>query len=535
MKLFFRAFIIALVTALTFAVVIHAESRGKALKRAEKELRAGNFEQAEAIYNDLLTKNQDDKEARMGLSFSLLKQNKLIPSFEAAAQIVATDSLNGRAFGLMGTALLRSGEFRTSLQSLLTALKLDNKDHLALAGLAELEYFEHRTRNAYDALQRAIQLEPREPDYYVSQARVCSRLELYSEAADAYQNFLSVAPKTDEERRARIRGLIDFYRYLGTTKLHRQSGPDVVTIPFELHGNRPFITVKINNKQTLRFVIDTGASLSVISDKAAEKLSIKPIARGGHARAVGGSGEFGIVYGLLDSVSFGEAKVDLVPAYIRTVHSPANAPDAERADGYIGLSVLSNFAVTIDYKEKKLILDRTPLKEEDVAATTTAPSTAAPVTPIVPPMLDDKINIPLRSTSGGLASAEGLLDGHEKPFNFIIDTGASTTVISKSAVKRFSLENMKLKNMIFQVVGAAGVENDVEALGLASLTVNNLRQRNARALILNLDPVNETSGFEQHGIIGGDFLRHFLVHLDLRQFKFHLTPQGGGIERIVSK
>jgi predicted aspartyl protease/Tfp pilus assembly protein PilF len=522
MKFFPRAFILALFLCSTLSFHGYPESRGKALKRAEKEMRGGNFEQAEAIYQELVTKNPDDKVARLGLSFSLLKQNKLVPSFEQAAQVIASDALNGRAFGLMGTALLRSGEFRNSLQSLLTALKLDNKDHLALAGLAELEYFEHRTRNAYDALNRAIQLDPREPDYYVSLARVCSRLEFYSEAADAYQNFLTVAPKTDEERRSRIRGLIDFYRYLGTTKLHRQSGPEVVTIPFEMYGNRPFIKVKINNKQTLRFVIDTGASLSVISDKAAETLGIKPIARGGHARAVGGSGTFAITYGLLDSVLIGDAKIDLVPVYIRTVHSPSEAREEERADGYIGLSVLSNFAVTIDYQDKKIILDRTELKVENAVA---------PLTP----ESEDKINIPLRSTSGGLASAEGLLAGHEKPFNFIIDTGASTTVISKSAVKRFSLENLKLKNMIFQVVGAAGIEKDVEAIGLATLTVNNLRQRNARALILNLDPVNETSGFEQHGILGGDFLRHFLVQMDMRQFKFHLTPQSGGIERIVSK
>lgn len=528
MKFYSRIFILALFLMLLAPSLALAESRSKALKRAEKELRAGNFEQAEAIYNELLAKSSEDKEARLGLSFVLLKQGKLIQSFEQAAQIVAADSLNGRAFGLMGTALLRSGEFRTSLQSLLTALKFDNKDHLALAGLAELEYFEHRTRNSYDALQRAIQLEPREPDYYVNLARVCSRLELYSEAADAYQNFLAVAPKTDEERRSRIRGLIDFYRYLGTTKLHRQGGPDIVTIPFDLYGNRPFINVKINNKQTLRFVIDTGASLSVISDKAAAQLGIRPIARGGHARAVGGNGEFAIVYGLLDSVAIGDAKIDLVPAYIRTVHAPADASAAERPDGYIGLSVLSNYAVTIDYKEKKLILDRTPLKED-----VPTPSTAT--TLVAPPQVEDKINVPLRSTSGGLASAEGVLDGYEKPFNFIIDTGATTTVISKAAVNRFKLENLKLKNMIFQVIGAAGVENDVEAVGLATLTVNNLRQRNARALILNLDPVNETSGFEQHGILGGDFLRHFLVQLDLRQFKFHLTPQSTGIERIVSK
>jgi predicted aspartyl protease/thioredoxin-like negative regulator of GroEL len=526
MKPAFYAFIFTLLLTLVAPYPSQAESRNKALKRAEKESRAGNYEQAEAIYRELLTREPEDKDARLGLSLVLLKQYKLVECFEQASQVIATDALNGRAFGLMGTALLRSGEFRTSYESLMTALKFNNKDHLALAGLAELEYFEHRTQNAYQALQRAIQLDPREPDYFVSLARVCSRLELYTEAADAYQAFLSVAPKTDEERRARIRGLIDFYRYLGTTKLHRQGGPEVVTVPFELHGNRPFINVKINNKQTLRFVIDTGASLSVISDKAAQKLGIKPVARGGHARAVGGTGTFAIVYGVLDSIAFGEAKIDLVPAYIRTVHSPSDTAEEFRADGYIGLSVLSNYAVTIDYKEKKLILDRSDIKAENKEALT--PPTGLP-------LAQDSINVPLRSTSGGLASAEGLLEGREKPFNFIIDTGASTTVISKAAVKRFSLENLKMKDTLFRVVGAAGIEDDVEALGLATLTVNGLRQRNARALILNLDPVNETSGFEQHGIIGGDFLRHFRVQLDLRKFQFHLTPQTVGIERIVSK
>ena len=169
-----------------------------------------------------------------------------------------------------------------------------------------------------------------------------------------------------------------------------------------------------------------------------------------------------------------------------------------------------------------MILDRSEVKE------TPAPSEVLLQT-------QDSINIPLRSTSGGLASAEGILEGYEKPFNFIIDTGASTTVISKAAVKRFNLDNLKLKDSLFRVVGAAGIEDNVEAIGIQTLTVNGLRQRNARALILNLEPVNETSGFEQHGIIGGDFLRHFRVQLDLRKYQFHLTPQSVGIERIVSK
>ena len=107
-------------------------------------------------------------------------------------------------------------------------------------------------------------------------------------------------------------------------------------------------------------------------------------------------------------------------------------------------------------------------------------------------------------------------------------------MISKAAVKKHNLENLKIKNASFRVIGAAGIEDDVEAVGLSTLTVNGLRQKNARALILNLDPVNETSGFEQHGILGGDFLRHFKVQIDMRKFSFTLTPQSKSIEKIAA-
>ena len=516
-----KPFLLAIFVSLLFSPVL-AESRGSVIKKAEREIRAGNFDKAEQFYRDLLVRNLDDKDARLGLSFSLLKQSKFTDCFDEASQVIAVDPLNGRAFSLMGTALLRSGDFRNSVESFLTSIKLNDRDHLALAGIAEISFYEHRTRNSYEFMKRALSIESRDPDYFVTLARICSRLEQYAEAADAYQSYLSVSPKTDEERRARILGLISFYRYLGTTKLHRPSGPNVVTVPFEIHGNRPFIKIRINNKEELNFVIDTGASLSVISDKIAEKLGIKPVAKGGSARAVGGNGSFAIIYGVIDSMSIGGAKIDLVPTYIRTVHSADETPANERADGYIGLSVLSNYAVTIDYKEKIIILDRTPLKEELAD------------TPPVSPIPSDVVSIPLRSTSGGLASAESLIEGHDKPLNFIVDTGASTTVISKAAVKKHNLENLKIKNASFRVIGAAGIEDDVEAVGLSTLTVNGLRQKNARALILNLDPVNETSGFEQHGILGGDFLRHFKVQIDMRKFSFTLTPQSKSIEKIAA-
>ncbi|MFN0124840.1 MAG: aspartyl protease family protein [Blastocatellia bacterium] len=527
--------------------VARAESRGGTLKKAAKEIRQGNFSTAEKMYRELIGKDTTDKLARLGLSFTLIKLIRLQEAYEEAAQVLAGEPLNARAHSLMGTALLRSGEFRNSVEALRTALQLNNKEALAVAGLSEIEYFENRSRTAYDGLKRAIQLEPNEPDYYVSLARTCSRLELYTEAADAYQSFLSVSPKTDEERRARIRGLIEFYRYLGTTKLHRMGGDEVATTTFDLRGNRPFLNVMVNGKGPLKMVIDTGASLSVISEKAAERLGIKPVARGGNARAVGGTGAFPIVYTVLESLTIGKARIEMIPAYIRTVHVTEDTAPEDRADGYIGLSILANYAVTIDYNTRELTLDRTSQREEiaaeaaipgataappadTTAATATSPAPDKPAVAAAPP---SHIAVPIRSTSGGLASTEARLPAMDRPLNFIIDTGASTTVVSKSAVQRYSLEGLKLPNEKFRVIGAAGIENDVEALGLSTLTINNLRQKRARALILDLNAVNETSGFEQHGILGGDFLRHFRVFMDLRHFRFQLTPQTRAIESVT--
>src|SRR5262245_54322622 len=159
----------------------------------------------------------------------------------------------------------------------------------------------------------------------------------------------------------------------------------------------------VNGKGPLQFVVDTGASLSVISDKVAERLGIKPVARGGNARAIGGSGTFPIVYGLLDSMTIGEARIDRVPVYIRTVHTVPDTPEEERADGYIGLSVLSNYVVTLDYQNKQLTLDRTTPHEDQTAVRADAPKTDP-----APPEADHSaavFEIPIRSTSGGLASA----------------------------------------------------------------------------------------------------------------------------------
>src|SRR5205085_7249758 len=250
--------------------------------------------------------------------------------YDQAARVLAIEPMNARAHSLLGTALLNSGDFRLSVEEFRTALSFKEDDAMAIAGLAMVDFYENRLGASLAGLRRASSIDGGEPDYLYNLGQVAARFERYKEAADAYEQFLRVAPRSDDDRRARIRGLIDFLRYLGSqSSLLDAGGANEVTVPFQIVNNRPIISVRVNGaKEPLRFVIDTGAGMCVVSTTAADKLGLKPVARGGMARAVGGAGRFEIIYGFIQSLQIGETKVERVPVYIREFFN-----DQESVDG----------------------------------------------------------------------------------------------------------------------------------------------------------------------------------------------------------
>jgi tetratricopeptide (TPR) repeat protein len=493
--------LIACLMVVAFSSGSVAFAGDKTRNNAERALREGQYALAESLFREVLAKNSRDKAARLGLSYTLLKMRRLADAYDHAARVIALDPLSARAHSLLGTALLASGDFRMSVEELRTALSLKDDEPLAVAGLAMVDFYENRMNSCLSGLRRAIYLNSSEPDFVFSLAQAAARSERYKEAADAYERFLIIAPRTDEDRRARIRGLIDFLRYLGAqNSLYNVSGASRTSVPFEMPNNRPIINVRVNGrKEPLRFVLDTGSGISVISDETAKALNIKAVARGGMARAVGG--KFEIVYGFLQSMELGEARIENVPVYIRHFYN-----DEIPVDGYIGLAVINKYFTTVDYGTRSFTLTRQRPGEDNDAPLTTA-----------------GIEIPIRITSSGFLSGEVQVDGVSRAFNFIIDTGASISVVSAKTMELDEMSTFKqLARM--RVYGAAGIADDVQTLVLPRIVFGPHAREKVDVAVLDLEPVNETTGFIQSGIIGGNFLRHFRVTFDFRKSVLWLEP-----------
>jgi tetratricopeptide (TPR) repeat protein/predicted aspartyl protease len=493
--------------ALATVVMGHPPDNEKARNRAEKALRAGDFERAEALYREVLTKDDHDNAARLGLSHALLKLRRLQDSFDHAARVIAADPLSARAHSLLGSAVLASGDFPLSIEEFRTALVLDENEAMAIAGLAMVDYYENRTDRCIAGLRRAAEIDTNEPDYLFYLGQAAARSERYREAANAYERFLVIAPRTDADRRARIRGLIDFLRYLGQQgSLYNLGGADRTVLEFEAPDYRPIIKLRVNgSKEYMRFVLDTGSGMSVVSEDTARKLGIKSVARGGLARAVGGGGRFEIVYGYVNSIDIGEIRITNVPVYIRHFFDEHNP-----VDGYLGIAALGRLLTTVDYGSRRMTLvrQRNPEPEPARVAASQGKSGKAEAVDVEP-----GINVPVRTTASGFLSGEIFIDGINKPLNFIIDTGATVTVISE---KLAAIEEAQpfIKPSRMRVYGAAGVAEDVKMALLPRIVVGTYFRDKIDTAVLDLEPVNETAGFLQSGILGGNFLRFYRVVFD---------------------
>jgi predicted aspartyl protease len=111
----------------------------------------------------------------------------------------------------------------------------------------------------------------------------------------------------------------------------------------------------------------------------------------------------------------------------------------------------------------------------------------------------------------------------DAPLNFIVDTGASVSVISGQIAALNGIKE-KVQSDRMRVIGSAGITDDVPSFLLPKVSFGSHSRKSITAIALDLNLINEASGFEQAGILGGNFLKNFSLTFDFKNSRVTFVP-----------
>jgi predicted aspartyl protease len=249
----------------------------------------------------------------------------------------------------------------------------------------------------------------------------------------------------------------------------------LILVPVFVHGRGPY-----------SFVMDTGATTTVVSNELADALALP---RGEMQDGRGAAGKMTLVESRLPSLTVGHQTLDSLPVSVTDLSFLGRAM-GEQVDGALGHSFLKHFVMTLDYPTNALTLRRPDGDmEQSLEDTEIAFRYANAEDPllVVPTLVNEK-----------------------GPYDFALDTGASRTVISLELAAEFGLTAEKISQMT-----AGGGNGTVSRVQLSSLAIGAARQQNLAAAASDfLTQLNAELGSKLHGIVGYDFLRHYRVTLD---------------------
>jgi predicted aspartyl protease/Tfp pilus assembly protein PilF len=273
-----------------------------------------------------------------------------------------------------------------------------------------------------------------------------------------------------------------------------KDGP--IVLPFEYSGNEIVVKARINNGAEARFVVDTGASQSVLDKSAATALGPYPVST---FSITTGAKAVPLSYTKVSSLAIGDLTINDVPVLITDLSGIANHPA-----GLIGANILKRFLITIDFDEKKLIL-------------------ADPRNVTVP--LGASV-VPTAPVFGGTALVvKGRLED-KTTMNFLVDTGASFNNLPQSLAKPFYDGSVLPVGTIYGIDGQA---ISIGSLKLKSIKLGNLSIPGP-VFTLAPDGTMGTGGLfsaSALGILGNPIWSQFKTTIDYRNERLILESPPG--------
>lgn len=207
---------------------------------------------------------------------------------------------------------------------------------------------------AADLFTQAIAGDPGQPLFHYHRAVALTQLRRWREASEAYLTAQQLKPPPSLAALVRdgLRALAPMVRSV------RSGDRESISVALRPFRGIWLAETVINDRHSARFVVDTGATLCVLSPALAEALGIEPEPDAPviELQTVNGRASGRLVS--IPSLRVGEAEARGVAAVI--------LPTGPEVDGILGNSFLARFAVTLESEHGVLHLRPRPLDQRPI-------------------------------------------------------------------------------------------------------------------------------------------------------------------------
>jgi Flp pilus assembly protein TadD/predicted aspartyl protease len=433
------------------------------------------------------------RRAAAGLTRSLLRQTRFAEARSEAARYLESHPLDSNALTLDGETLWGVGLFPEAQQRFTDALARDANDIYAYHGLARALAAQRQFEPALVKADEAILRTPREVEPRFTRAFILERLHRFDEAAATLREAMTLfLPNEKSDRVLLTRSQIKFleaFRNRTPFEVADDITDRTFTVPFRVEREKIVVKGRINGGSPIDLILDTGAEMTVVGRRTAERSGVTPTGYTISA-GVGERGVRGLMVGRLDQLQIGQFRIRHVPVLIK---SPAliGIPRVE-ADSFSPLSL--GMSMTLDYTKKQLTFGR---------------------------HVDPRGEIELPLYSYRLVMVRGTINDRT-PASFVVDTGGE--VISISSSMAAMLDKPRARRIPLKVWGSSGWDRDAELWPGLALAFDRIRFENFSTVVLNLRAPSALLGFELGGIVGHRFLSKYHVGVDLKRNRLTLTP-----------
>jgi predicted aspartyl protease len=255
-------------------------------------------------------------------------------------------------------------------------------------------------------------------------------------------------------------------------------------------GENPLILIPamVDDHGPYAFILDTGAGTSLLSPRLAGELGL---VAAGSREGTGAAGKVTVALGNVTSIAIGGARRGPMAVAITAEVDRIGAAVGAHIDGDVGYDFLKDFRVTIDYRKRTV-----RLAQGAYDVTGAGPGRA-------------EVAIRLAHPTKPLVMVPTFVNGRG-PYAFVVDTGASATVLSPELADTLGIERAGSSPM----TGAGGTLMSTAGC-VKSLVVGTALLEDLAVMVSDfLGTIGQALGTKVDGVVGYNFLRRFRVTID---------------------